>query len=225
MDKDLSKTFLVSSNEAIWQLGIGPNSSGLSTWDGYYYPALRTSYQISTRQINLMNGDKRFSNWAKSFLLAGNQEYYPYKYKVMQAAANSTPTEHFMVLRLAEQYLIRAEARAMQGKFMGAGGANEDLNQVRARVDLPELLLYNLSDFMPALETERQLELFTEWGHRWFDLKRWKGFSNPSVTRADEVMPAILAEKGGVWKPESRLWPIPESEILVNVNLDQNPGY
>ena len=220
LDKDLNKTFLVASTEAIWQLGLGPNGSGLNTWDGYYYIALKNSYFLSDRQTSTLAGDKRFTNWTSSVMISTATKYHPFKYKVMQPSANSVPTEHTMVFRLAEQYLIRAEARAMLGRITGTGGANEDLTAVRARVDLGGVNPATLAAFMPLLEKERQMELFTEWGHRWFDLKRWKGFSNSQITRADEVMPLILSEKGGVWKSQSIYWPIPESEVLVNPKLN-----
>ena len=42
---------------------------------------------------------------------------------------------------------------------------------------------------------------------------------------SDTMTAAIAAAKGGVWKPEYKLWPIPASELGVNVNLTPNPGY
>jgi hypothetical protein len=77
---------------------------------------------------------------------------------------------------------------------------------------------------MLALEQERMIELFTE-GHRFFDLKRWKGVQDPTVSRADELMPGISAAKGATWYPYKKLFPIPQNEIDLNVNLEQNPEY
>jgi hypothetical protein len=62
---------------------------------------------------------------------------------------------------------------------------------------------------------ERQLELFTEWGHRWFDLKR--------TGRMDSVMTRVASEKGTVWKPHYKLFPIAQEEINRNPNMVQNP--
>jgi hypothetical protein len=77
---------------------------------------------------------------------------------------------------------------------------------------------------LKALENERRLELFTEWGHRWFDLKRSPGFVNASRTRADEILTIV---KGNNWQATDQLYPIPMEEINRNPNLrgHQNPGY
>src|SRR5690606_6788606 len=158
--------------EAIWQLGIGPNNSRINTWDGYYYLALRDQYFLQDALVTLMAGDKRGNEWMDPFVSSGTTHYSPFKYIVQQGSADGATTEHTMVLRLAEQYLIRAEARAMQGKFSGTDGANADLNVVRDRVDLLPVTATNITEFMPLLEKERRMELFTEWGHRWFDIKR-----------------------------------------------------
>ncbi|GEP97656.1 RagB/SusD family nutrient uptake outer membrane protein [Chitinophaga cymbidii] len=231
MDNDLNQTFLVNSREAIWQLGLAANGSGVNTWDGNIL-IIRTSpvtgypgLSLSETQMDVLEGDKRQTNWTNLFIADGTGYPYPFKYKVYQAAGNSATTEHTMVLRLAEQYLIRAEAKAMQGRISGTDGGMADINAVRSRADQTEVTATTLQEFMLALERERRLELFTEMGHRWFDIKRWKGFSNTSITRADEIMPAIAAAKGGVWKPEYKLWPIPSSELKVNVHLTPNPGY
>ena len=231
MDKDLTKTFLTSTQEAIWQLGIAANGSGINTWEGNIYNLRSnpvTGYPgitLSDSQYNLLSGDKRQSNWTNNFVVGSASYPYVFKYKVYQAPSNSATTEYTIMLRLAEQYLIRAEAKAMQGKITGTDGGIADINVVRSRSDQAGVTASTLPDFMLALEKERRSELFTEVGHRWFDMKRWKGFTNPAITRADEIMPDIAIAKGGVWKPEYKLWPIPASELNVNVNLTPNPGY
>jgi hypothetical protein len=62
------------------------------------------------------------------------------------------------------------------------------------------------------VQEERRHELFTEHGHRFFDLKR-NGALNT-------VLPIV---KLG-WNGTDVHWPIPESELLANPNLTQNPG-
>jgi hypothetical protein len=66
---------------------------------------------------------------------------------------------------------------------------------------------------MDSIILERYHELFSEFGHRWFDLKRFD--------LTNEVLSPI---KPG-WKPTDLLLPIPENELLINPNLIQNPGY
>jgi hypothetical protein len=119
-----------------------------------------------------------------------------------------------MVLRLAEQYLIRAEAQAQQNNL---AGAKSDLDAVRLRSGLPGVTVTTKEAMLQDIAQERQTELFTEWGHRWFDLKR--------TGAMDSVMTRTAVVKGTAWKPHFKLFPIPQTEIQANPNLTQNPGY
>jgi hypothetical protein len=66
---------------------------------------------------------------------------------------------------------------------------------------------------MTALKQERRIELFCEWGHRWLDLKR--------MGDVDAVMGPL---KSG-WSATDALYPIPQSQVLNDPNMTQNPGY
>ena len=135
--------------------------------------------------------------------------YYPFKYK--NSAANLGPAAYLVIFRLAEQYLIRAEARFMRGDLENA---TEDINALRTRAEATLLDYQGHSDLEEALINERRLELFTEWGHRFLDLKR--------VNKANDV----LAQQKETWQSNTSLnFPIPESEITYNPNLFQNSGY
>lgn len=116
-----------------------------------------------------------------------------------------------MVLRLAEQYLIRAEARVHLDNF---NGAKEDVNLIRQRAGLPGTTANNGPALLNAIAHERQVELFTEWGHRWLDLKR-TGQANTILNN----------EKAPGWQPMDTLYPIPQNELILNKNLTQNQGY
>jgi hypothetical protein len=107
-------------------------------------------------------------------------------------------------------YLIRAEARARQNKIIEGQG---DLNVVRNRAGLPDVSMTSQAALLAAVEKERFTELFTEFGHRWFDLKR-----------TDRIDAVLGSEKPG-WKTDAALYPIPDAQIQVNNNLSQNPGY
>jgi len=85
---------------------------------------------------------------------------------------------------------------------------------IRTRAGLPNTTANNQAALIDAVIHERQVELFTEWGHRWLDLKR--------TNRADAVL-GIL--KGSNWQSTDILYPIPQSEIQNNLNIIQNPGY
>jgi hypothetical protein len=124
-----------------------------------------------------------------------------------------------MVLRLGEQYLIRSEARAMQGFLVGNNSACTDLNVIRHRAGLENVNLIDQASVIKAIQKERQVELFSEWGHRWLDMKR--------IKTIDSVMNNVCPKKGGVWVPYKVLFPLPVYDIKRNPNLrgHQNPGY
>jgi hypothetical protein len=208
----LNNVFLKNCPEAIWQLP--PSNTLWNTWEAReMVPATASAlpqYLVTAALRNAFElNDKRKTSWLASRVYAGQTLYYPYKYKVY---GNGAPvTEYYMVLRLAEQYLIRAEARAHQNDI---AGAQSDLNIIRSRAGLPATTAADKSALLAAIEQERRVELFAEWGHRWFDLKR--------TGRANDVL-GIL--KPSTWQPADILWPIPIGQLNANPFLTQNPGY
>lgn len=209
---NLNFVFLKNSTEAIWQLQ--PVNPSWNTWEGnIILPATSASqptFLLTSELIqSFESGDTRKSAWTNSRTYAGVTVIYPFKYKIY---GNGAPlTEYYMVLRLAEQYLIRAEARAQQNNL---SGAQTDLNMIRNRSSLTNTTANTKNNLLSAIEQERRIELFAEWGHRWYDLKRGG--------RADAIMGLL---KPNTWQPTDKLWPIPVSELNSNPNLTQNPGY
>jgi hypothetical protein len=208
--------FLKNSTEAIWQLM--PVVPGNNTNEGLNFiltsaPNPSSGVALSSVLVNSFeSGDSRRMNWTRDTIIASKTYSYAYKYKVKTA---SSLIEYSTVLRLAELYFIRAEALVHQNNLTGALA---DLNTIRNRAGLSNLLSsLNSSQVMDAIEQERRSELFTEWGHRWLDIKR--------TGRVDQVMSAVALVKGNVWSPHWQLYPIPQSEIQNNPNLKQNPGY
>lgn len=135
--------------------------------------------------------------------------HYPYKYK--NRTPNTSTPEYLMALRLGEQYLIRAEARAQQGNIPGAV---DDLNVIRSRAGLPALAPgLSQSECLDAIMQERRVELYGEWGHRFFDLKR------------TGQLDAVMGPYKSTWRSTASVFPIPQNEITRNPNLVQNPGY
>ncbi len=212
LEPDLNKVFLLNSSEAIWQLR--PTFGGTNTLDANLFVLVTTPSQVSLNDHLLdvfAEGDLRRDHWIGS-IQTDKTYYYPYKYKVRSSSVSTSPvTEATTIFRLAEQYFIRAEARAQQNDITGA---QVDLNAIRNRAALPNTSAGDKEALLTAIEQERVAELFTEWGHRWFDLKR--------TNRID----AVLSEKKGErWQSTDALYPIPFREILNNRNLDQNIGY
>ena len=106
------------------------------------------------------------------------------------------------IIRLAEMYLIRAEANLRLGTAVGAT-PDQDLNRIRQRVGLPAKVGATLTDIL----NERKLELMFE-GFTLHDIKRLQG----SV--------GLLA-----WNDPKLVYPIPQRERNANPNLTQNQGY
>ncbi|MGF7080446.1 RagB/SusD family nutrient uptake outer membrane protein [Mucilaginibacter sp. UYCu711] len=207
---NINNVFLPGSSESIWYLV--PVAPLRATWEGYYFiPSSNTTkpkYVIANTLYNSFeNGDLRKAAWIKGNATGGVLYPYPYKYKL--ALVSGTNSEYSIIFRLAEIYLIRAEAKANSEDLTGA---TADLNVVRQRAGLARTTAADKSTMLLALEKERQTELFCEWCNRWFDLKR--------TGRA----PALLGNKTG-WNSNALLYPVPLAELNTNPKLTQNPGY
>jgi len=208
--QDLNKVFYKNSQEAIWQLM--PVIPGNNTNEGinFILNSIPNNIAIGPQLINAFEtGDLRKDNWMGSISVNGNIFYYPYKYKIK--ATGQPLSEYSMVLRLSEQYLIRAEARAQLNNI---AGAKSDLNAIRSRSGLQNTMTNDKSTLLQSIVQERRIELFSEWGHRWLDLKR--------TNTADSVLSPI---KFPNWQATDYLYPIPQTELNNNSRLVQNPGY
>jgi len=110
------------------------------------------------------------------------------------------------ILRIAEMYLIRAEARAHQAGKRSLALA--DLNAVRDRAELLPLALSDEQELLLAIEKEKHYEFAFE-PHYWFDLVR--------TGRVGAVL--------NVTDPNKYVLPIPIAQLLVDPALTPNPGY
>lgn len=216
----INNVFLKNSKEAIWQLQ--PVKTGRNTEDGWVFilPATGPNdnnpvYLSSQLQSIFEPNDKRnlIGNWVQSVTVSGVTYKFPFKYK--SASLNAPITEYLMVLRLGEQFLIRAEARAHLNNI---SGSKNDLDIVRKRAGLSPTTANDQNSLLISVLHERQVELFTEWGHRWLDLKR--------TGTLDAVMGVVTPLKSGEqWNPYKSLFPILWNDINSNPNLTQNSGY
>ena len=216
LEETPGNVFLDTSQEAIWQLqSINPD---VGSYDALRFVLTRSpisrSFGVSLRPEFVdafEEDDLRETSWIGVLNSGEDTFYYPFKFKTRFLGDGESSNEYLTVFRLAEMYLIRAEARARQGNITGA---QEDLNRVRARAGLQETTAADLPSLLLAIEKERKVELFAELGHRWLDLKR--------TGRATDVLSPI---KPG-WQDTDVLWPVPRNEFLNNPNLgEQNAGY
>src|SRR5579862_1670514 len=220
----LNGIFLANSTEAIWQLqqNTSNNGTGNATIEGYWIlpnPLTTGSpiwYLSSQLLASFETGDQRKTAWIDSTNDGTGTYYYPFKYKIGSSnyEVGGTATEYYMMLRLAEQYLIRAEAEAALGQI---ASAIADLNVIRTRAGLSPLSgSLTQTQVMAAVVQERRIELLAEWGHRWLDLKRW----GTAVSTLDTI-----SYKAGNINTNQLVWPIPFSDLKTDPNLTQNAGY
>ena len=120
----------------------------------------------------------------------------------------SLGNQNVIVLRLAEMYLIKAEAEANMPTAV-ISNIQSALNEIRHRANLGDTDAATIAELKLAIENERRLEFAFE-GHRWFDLVR--------TNRAVDVLQ-------GVTNVNQTLFPIPLSELNTNSAMIQNLGY
>jgi starch-binding outer membrane protein, SusD/RagB family len=239
MPSTVNAVFLKNSSETIWQ--IQPVDVGYNTVEakalvippsGPTPGSTENPVQLSSfLKHSFEPGDQRvvYGNWIDTTIYqldptTSDTIVFPFKYKIYipdininAATATRNMTEYFMMLRLGEQYLIRAEARAQLGKI---GDSQDDLNVIRNRAGLGNTMATDKTSLLAAILHERQVELFSEWGHRWFDLKR--------TGTVDAVMTIVTPLKSnGItsWHSFQQLYPLSLTELQRAPNLRQNSGY
>jgi hypothetical protein len=208
---ELNNVFLKESSATIWQ--YAPRTPARNTDEGTTYiftAGPPNSVALTNSLVHAFEaGDQRKAEWMRSISKNGNTWYHAYKYK--KTGSNTPQAEFSIVLRLAEMYLIRAEARARQGELTNA---KDDLNVIRNTAGLGNTTAVTKDEILDAILHERQVELFSEFGHRFFDLRRFGAL--------DGTLSGIKAD----WNTTDNLLPLPQTELNLNPNIEpQNPGY
>ena len=193
----------VGTTESVFELAYSNSfKNGHSNW--WLPPALsgRREWSPGAGLVALLNDPNVGGN--RNALIAqtappGNLWYGKLYYR--------TPlgTDPAYLIRIAELYLVRAEARAQLGK---AVLALADLNAIRDRAGVPLATAATKDDLLVAIEKERQVEFPFE-ADRWFNLVR--------TGRVATVL--------GITDASKYVLPIPASELLVDKSLTQNDGY
>ena len=130
---------------------------------------------------------------------SGNINLYVGKYRTF-----NPPTQNVPIIRLAEVYLIYAEAVSSSNLQEGISA----LAAIRTRAGLETDFTGSQDDLIVLIQQERRKELMFEF-ETWFDHCR--------TGAADDVLE--------VPNPNRYLFPIPQLELDLNENLTQNPGY
>ena len=153
---------------------------------------------------------------------------------------NTVSNKHqWIVYRYAEALLTYAEAmNEYLGNPTSTGGeftvsALEALNMVRANAGMPDVTVTSQSDFREAVRREWRVEFAFE-DHRFWDVRRWD-IGQATQGQIDGVE---ITRNGGkneykrmtvetrTWSARQNLFPIPQSELFCNPNLNpQNTGW
>ncbi|WP_442591744.1 RagB/SusD family nutrient uptake outer membrane protein [Pedobacter sp. AW31-3R] len=206
-----------NNTESIWQMSPPINVTNQYTMEaGTFLPSFggTAQYELRGSFVALFSDtDKRREKWMRRDTIGTTIKVLPFKYKyttnalAVAAGVAESPT----VLRLAEQYLIRAEARARTGTNLS--GALSDMNMIRSRAEATASTTTDQATLLDEILLESRKELFCEQAYRWYNLKR--------TGQADAVLGALKSS----YKPTAKLFPIPATAIDANPYLVQNPGY
>ena len=188
------------STESIFELTFSPNDKN-SFWNLWYPSSAGGQFTLKPSATFVSKVTDPSIGGGRKALIAGTS---PDSYGVLYNTTSSS-TDPSYVIRLAEMYLIRAEARAQLDDYTGA---LEDLNVIRSRAGVPDFSSLSKVDILKAIEDENSIEFAFE-AHRWFDLVRTR--------RAGEVL--------GITNQNYWLFPIPLSDVLSDPDVIQNPGY
>lgn len=200
--------------ESIFELAFNSaDQSGIRFW---YFPSSGGGRGDIALHDDFVSFVQSRPNDERGKLIAFDENvgvYYPTKYQ------KAGGVDNIQILRLAEVYLNRAEARAQQDDITGA---LNDLNRVRNRAGLADTTgagVDSSKEVLGAIALERSVEFFEE-GHRWFDLVR--------TGEALNVLTDIDRENSGpvsLTEPGRQVFPIPSREIDANPNIEQNEAY
>jgi len=169
----------------------------------YFFPtSLNGRYEVAPGD-DLINAYGADDTTRFNASIAGEEPYCT-KYPNLSTMANNV-----YAIRLAEIYLVRAEAEARNSGSVSA--IQYDINQVRHRAGLGDTDAESYDDLLLAILHERRVEFAFE-GKRWFDLLRYD-------------LAEVLIES--ISSPDQLLLPIPLSELQANTNpgMYQNQGY
>jgi hypothetical protein len=204
MVNDFNNLFNPEANtESIFEITF--NAQDPNSFAVYYFTKLlagRYEFAPTDTLINSFEPNDLRKTSCIAFDAAGSP--YGYKYRDMV-----TGSDRVYLFRLAEMYLIRAEANTY--KQAPIAEIQSDINVIRKRAGLSDTDASTYAALFLAIEKECKHEFAFE-GHRWFDLTR--------TDRAIWVLPNIISKN-------QYLFPIPQSELQTNTNpgMVQNPGY
>jgi len=188
-----------------WSGVDAPNNSLTSITtnlaSGYQYVAAGSAELIAAHEV----GDVRLGVFVNTAATLNKPQVRKW------VGEKGSGVENIPLLRKSEMYLIQAESRARSNNDAGAQTA---VNTLRTARGLTSTSLTGAS-LISLIMNERRVELAFE-GHRWFDLKRNGSDITKTVVSGVATLP---------YTDFRILQQIPNDQVLLNPNLEQNPGY
>ncbi len=185
----------------------------LDKFDNRYQNSIITEYETLTRRFNINPWSTGYvpTNLENGNTLGTLWQIWTAKYIDSEATTEYTSRQNWHVIRLADVYLMRAEANAEI--LSDPAAANADINILRSRVGMSEIDYSSMpiESFREEIMRERAVELYME-GHRFFDLTRFGVY--------DEYCRFIYGNVDGARQAEDYLWPIPIIEVSTNSEID-----
>ena len=148
------------------------------------------------------------------------------KFRCLKSRSETAIISDYMLMRVAEAYLNKAEAQAISGDEAGAVATLQSLRAHRFPGGQAPAITETGEELVNFVRDERRRELCYE-GHRWFDLRRYAVNSRYPFTK--EIRHAAYEYTGSTYAasgeyvlrpyPEDRaayVFPIPEDEIIIN---------
>ena len=209
--------------------GLDPRFALTVVKNGDEWPSNGAQKKVMETFVGGFNGAPKYG--------ATPTSYYLRKYvdgACVTTADNQTYRRHtWIVFRLGEFYLDYAEA-----VFNATGSANdatygmtanEAVNVLRNRADIQMPEFTEDGDaWVKRYERERLVELAFE-NHRFWDVRRWKkGAQYFKTIQVATISPSLVLTRSTItrqWDEKYNFYPIPQSELIKNSNLTQNPGW
>lgn len=191
-----------NTNESIFELQFDDQATNPLASVANDNPSVLFFAKDSTVLDLYDDADKR-----KNFTIkkGSNNNYFMGKFPNFSPAS-----QNVSVIRLAELYLIHAEAKArVDNSVSQAAYASLKMVQDRAGITKPISTYNGLASFITAVQEEKERELMFE-GETWFDFVRTK---------------FALKKYKTLTKEEYMVYPIPTAQISLGGGLTQNPGY
>jgi hypothetical protein len=175
----------------------------------------RSTYLPSAFYKSVLTGDKR-DTAALTKTASGELRNRKFNNTLYWNGTSSTTltadTEYF--LRLAELYLIRAEAVVRSNGSLQ--DARDALNAIRKRAEMDEIDSNDPAELLSLIRREKILELGAESGEEWFDLVRYASIGDIDIT----------TQKPNIKSVNQYILPLPYNTVKLSDSVVfQNPGY